>query len=932
MNVSNRDRSNSKAGIPDRSGPDSLDWTPGSVLLDDYTIERILGHGGMGEVALIRSHSMQRYYAVKRILPKWLSKDRFRRMFLQELLTWSDLPEHPNLTAFRFFRTTGDELLIFTDYISGGSLKQWINDGEISDLRMILHIAIQIAWGLHVAHECGVLHQDVKPDNILMDSDGTVRITDFGLARIMRIRSDSIDESGTDEDEQTASPSSIKATASCSGGTPAFCSPEQYEKKPLTRGADIWSWGLTVLAMFCKGVPWTLGPMARDIFRNYLDKDPVDPTAPVMPNALANILDRCFQFDPDKRFDSFSEIIGGLIAVYGDVCREPYPESLAEIVISNALPVNEFKRTTVHELRWCNPAGFVEAGCRSLGFSPLLLTRIIPEKLHTRKAMAIADLILFEESRRILERATDDIRSDPEHGLARLFIEKAFLHRFLGDVSGALRMYECAIELMESSDMAIPDEMAFEIYREKGITLNLMQKYREADAYLCHVMWIEDQRSGLISDSIRFERARLMNIRARTLKALGNRDGAMELFDRSIAEYEAIIDGRPDHPVNQYLAGVMMNKANCFSKSGADEASIAMYDRATTILERIARQESGLSIREDLALVYSNKAAALYSRGNYSGAAELYQSAVAIREHLMNAEGCPEVAPDLASNYSNLANALWAKGDMDRVGPLYDRAIDIRDRLVLLEGRSEYSLGLVGYCNNRAYLASQQHDFNTAERLTRLARRILIHLINLEPREELDFMMGRITQSRADALNMMGDYGTALSTIDDAIRIWERLSGPSANLEHRGYFAISLACRARILANCRKIKEAIDTINGAIQIFHSLLKDGEWNYFIIDLFNTRRNLVSLLEQTGRIPDALTVLAGTEKLIENLLIVDDRSEYRLEQASILLLKYVLHRTDISETLPDEIRNARDLLKSADYHVFYPEISTLLRRLE
>ena len=135
------------------------------------------GRGRRGE---IKSRATGRHFAVKQTL---LKDDAHRKAFLAELQTWIDLPEHPNIVPCRFFRTVGDEIVIFADYIAGGSLAEWIARRKLIKLENILDVAIQFAWGLHAVHERGLIHQDVKPGNVLMTPDGVPMVTDFGLTR-----------------------------------------------------------------------------------------------------------------------------------------------------------------------------------------------------------------------------------------------------------------------------------------------------------------------------------------------------------------------------------------------------------------------------------------------------------------------------------------------------------------------------------------------------------------------------------------------------------------------------------------------------------------------------------------------------------------------------------------------------------------------------
>ncbi len=162
-----------------------------------------------------------------------------QRLFLDELQTWIDLPEHPHLTSCRFFRTVDVEVAIFAEFVEGGSLADWIHTGKLTRLEDLLDVAIQFAWGLHAAHEHGLIHQDVKPGNVLLTLQGLVKVSDFGLARARAAA-----------DLPMGNQAGQSILISCGGMTPAYCSPEQAAGRRLSRKTDVWSWGVSVLEMF----------------------------------------------------------------------------------------------------------------------------------------------------------------------------------------------------------------------------------------------------------------------------------------------------------------------------------------------------------------------------------------------------------------------------------------------------------------------------------------------------------------------------------------------------------------------------------------------------------------------------------------------------------------------------------------------------------
>jgi serine/threonine protein kinase len=165
------------------------EWNVGDVILDLYEVTDILGEGGMGKVYKVHHRNWNIDLAVKSPKPEILSKAGARDNFIREAETWVNLGLHPHTVSCYYVRRLGDIPRVFAEYVEGGSLKDWISSGKIYEggpkkaLERILDVAIQFAWGLHYAHEQGLVHQDVKPANVMMTNDGTAKVTDFGLAK-----------------------------------------------------------------------------------------------------------------------------------------------------------------------------------------------------------------------------------------------------------------------------------------------------------------------------------------------------------------------------------------------------------------------------------------------------------------------------------------------------------------------------------------------------------------------------------------------------------------------------------------------------------------------------------------------------------------------------------------------------------------------------
>src|SRR5262249_11675819 len=215
-------------------------------------------------------------------------------------------------------RTDGNETYLFSDYADGGSLSDWIRGGRLTRLEQILEVAIQFAWGLHVAHEHGVVHQDVKPSNAVMTADGRGMIGDFGLARPREVVAVPSEDT----------PPSTKNVR----GTWEYVSPEQARKEEVTLRADAWSWGLSVLETFTGGPTWSRGGggIAAAALEDHLRR--INPaTRLVMPRWLADVLRRCFHPVVTERWATMGLIVEKLRDGWRQTVGGDYPRKLAPV-------------------------------------------------------------------------------------------------------------------------------------------------------------------------------------------------------------------------------------------------------------------------------------------------------------------------------------------------------------------------------------------------------------------------------------------------------------------------------------------------------------------------------------------------------------------------------------------------------------------------
>ncbi len=292
-------------------------WQPGQVILGTYEVKERLGKGGFGTVYRVHHNTWNIDLAVKRALN--LSEGS-KTTFINEAEKWIDMGLHPHIISCYYVRSIDGFPHTFAELAEGKSLQDWIEGNgfslyegdEAQMLAHILDIAIQFAWGLAYAHERGLIHQDVKPQNALMTPEGVLKVTDFGLAK-----------AGAQSEVGGKAETGKGFLVSGGAYTRAYCSPEQAAGLKLSIKTDIWSWGVSILEMFCGGVRWMAGQAAASALENYLVNDP-EPGLPKIPDGMVNLLRQCFRNDPAERPTDMKAIASHLLEIYRQSTGQDY--------------------------------------------------------------------------------------------------------------------------------------------------------------------------------------------------------------------------------------------------------------------------------------------------------------------------------------------------------------------------------------------------------------------------------------------------------------------------------------------------------------------------------------------------------------------------------------------------------------------------------
>jgi beta-lactam-binding protein with PASTA domain/tRNA A-37 threonylcarbamoyl transferase component Bud32 len=260
----------------------------GEVFSNRYHIERELAQGGMAEVYLARDQSLNRPVALKALFPEFAREPSFVERFRREAQAAANL-NHPNIVAIYDWGQEGGTYFIVMEYVEGQSLRDLIRTEGPLEPGQAADIAAEIASALAFAHRSGVVHRDVKPGNVLLTQNGSVKVTDFGIAR-----------AGTSD--------GLTQTGSVMG-TATYFSPEQAQGLAVDGRSDVYSVGVVLYEMVT-GVPPFTADSPVSVAYKHVREEPVPPSQrnPQVPPALEQIILSALAKDPDHRYQSADDL------------------------------------------------------------------------------------------------------------------------------------------------------------------------------------------------------------------------------------------------------------------------------------------------------------------------------------------------------------------------------------------------------------------------------------------------------------------------------------------------------------------------------------------------------------------------------------------------------------------------------------------------
>jgi WD40 repeat protein/serine/threonine protein kinase len=304
-------------------------FSDGARIADAYKIKRRIGAGGMGTVYLAHHEQWNIDIVLKVPNPEVLADQEHRHRIAREAEVWTNLGLHPNIAYCYHVNPINEVPVMVVEYLDGGNLRDWVAEEKCADLKTGLDLAIQFCHAMEHSHSKGVVHRDIKPENVLLSHDGTLKLTDFGIARTV----------GGKEMNAGAAVPAVNGQTVGSIGTYEYMAPEQFEgAHNVDHRADIFAFGVCLYEMFCGQRPYKIAV-----------GDPQDPPEPsqlrgndTIPADLIELMKRCVHWERGHRPGNVSDIRRQICDIYERVVGSP--NARAELPVLMALADHENNR------------------------------------------------------------------------------------------------------------------------------------------------------------------------------------------------------------------------------------------------------------------------------------------------------------------------------------------------------------------------------------------------------------------------------------------------------------------------------------------------------------------------------------------------------------------------------------------------------------
>src|SRR5258708_5221179 len=283
---------------PLSSSPGGVAVLSGTVA-GRFVISKLLGAGGMGQVYQAQEPKLKRVVAIKRMARGLQKNEQDRRRFLREAQQASAL-NHPNIAGIYDVIEEQGEIFLIMEYVEGTPLRSKLQANKDRSLDDFFKVAAQGLEGLNAAHEKGILHGDIKPENIMLTPEGRVKVLDFGVARRFSL-------GGANANDATMTAATLSSSMS---GTPAYMAPEVLMQKPYDGRADLFSMGLVCYEMLGGPQPFETDSIAGTLASVlHTEPAPIEQFNPKVSHSVSAVVQTMLAKDPAQRYSTARDVL-----------------------------------------------------------------------------------------------------------------------------------------------------------------------------------------------------------------------------------------------------------------------------------------------------------------------------------------------------------------------------------------------------------------------------------------------------------------------------------------------------------------------------------------------------------------------------------------------------------------------------------------------